>query len=160
MNPPESPIGGAEPGTHRAHVHWMVFAPTCILVAVGALFTGDGAGLTSHAIGGLALLCAIPTAFIALSMKVSTLVIITPDGIVAKKGTVHSETAELRIESIEGIDIRQSVFGKVFNYGTIVIRVTGNVTMELDLLASPAEFRREVKRFMAGRNTRIGEIAK
>lgn len=160
MNSPENPSGGAGPVVHRASVHWIVFAPSCVLVTVGALLTSDGAGLTSHAIGGLALICAVPTALIALSMKASTSVIITSNGVVARKGTVHSEQSELRIERIEGVDIRQSVFGRVFNYGTVVIRVTGDSTMELDLLTSPAEFSRQVKRVIAERETRRADVAK
>jgi len=130
-----------------------------VLIAFGALLTSDAAGITSHAIGWLALLCAVPTALIALSMRASTLVIVTSSAILAKKGAVHSEQAELRIEKIEAVDIRQSALGRIFNYGTVVVRVAGNATMEFDLLTFPAEFKRQVKRVIAERNAQRTDIA-
>jgi len=70
---------------------------------------------------------------------------ITNKKIIAKFGFIRRDTIELLLPKIESIQVRQSVFGRVFNYGSIIISGAGNPQAPVPGIDDPIQFRR---RFM------------
>ncbi|WP_244437312.1 PH domain-containing protein [Bacteroides reticulotermitis] len=65
-----------------------------------------------------------------------------------KTGIISRCAVDLILAKCEGLHIRQSVLGRIFNFGTITV-TTGGVTSSYPYIADPLAFRREV-------NTQIG----
>ncbi|MEO7066473.1 MAG: PH domain-containing protein [Rhodanobacter sp.] len=70
---------------------------------------------------------------------------VTNRRVVRKTGIVSRETTELRLASIETVDLRQSFWGRIFGYGNVEITGRGETAMVLDRIAHPIEVKREIE---------------
>lgn len=70
---------------------------------------------------------------------------VTNRRVVRKVGIVSRETTELRLASIETVDLRQSFWGRVFGYGNVGITGRGESAMVLSRIAHPIEVKREIE---------------
>lgn len=67
---------------------------------------------------------------------------ITNKKIVAKYGVIGSDTVEIPIQKIESLQVRQSVWGKICGYGTVVVAGSGNPSVPIVGVSDPMAFRR------------------
>ena len=70
---------------------------------------------------------------------------VTNRRVVRKTGIVSRTTTELRLASIETVDLRQSFWGRIFGYGNVEITGRGETAMILDRIARPVEVKREIE---------------
>lgn len=70
---------------------------------------------------------------------------VTNRRVVRKTGIVSRATTELRLASIETVDLRQSFWGRIFGYGNVEITGRGETAMILDRIARPVEVKREIE---------------
>ena len=70
---------------------------------------------------------------------------VTNRRVVRKFGIVSRDTTELRLASIETVDLRQSFWGRVFGYGDVEITGRGETAMTLDRIAHPIEVKRDIE---------------
>jgi uncharacterized membrane protein YdbT with pleckstrin-like domain len=70
---------------------------------------------------------------------------VTNRRVVRKTGIVSRNTTELRLASIETVDLRQSFWGRVFGYGNVEITGRGESAMMLDRIAHPIEVKRDIE---------------
>lgn len=70
---------------------------------------------------------------------------VTNRRVVRKVGIVSRKTTELRLASIETVDLRQSFWGRVFGYGNVELTGRGETAMVLDRIAHPVEVKREIE---------------
>ncbi|MEO7200924.1 MAG: PH domain-containing protein [Dokdonella sp.] len=70
---------------------------------------------------------------------------VTSQRVVRKVGIVSRETTELRLASIETVDLRQSFWGRMLGYGNVEITGRGDMAMILDRIAHPIEVKRDIE---------------
>ena len=70
---------------------------------------------------------------------------VTNRRVVRKTGIVSRTTEELRLASIETIDLHQSVWGRMLGYGDVVLTGRGESSMIFARLAAPLEAKREIE---------------
>ena len=70
---------------------------------------------------------------------------VTNRRVVRKTGIVSRETAELRLASIETIDLRQTTWGRVLGYGDVVLTGRGESAMVFQRLARPLDAKRGIE---------------
>lgn len=70
---------------------------------------------------------------------------VTNRRVVRKIGIVSRNTTELRLASIETVDLRQTFWGRVFGYGSVEITGRGETAMMLDRIARPIEVKRAIE---------------
>ncbi len=75
----------------------------------------------------------------------STEIAVTNKRVLVKVGILHKRSLELFAPRIESISVDQSVMGRVFNYGDIVVRGTGGTAESFTKIAAPLEFRKQVQ---------------
>jgi uncharacterized membrane protein YdbT with pleckstrin-like domain len=51
---------------------------------------------------------------------------------------------EINLEKVESVDVDQSILGRIFGYGSVTIRGTGEAVEPLRDIAGPIEFRNAV----------------
>src|SRR5215204_2390731 len=61
-----------------------------------------------------------------------------------KTGLVQRYTTEINMAKIESVDVSQSILGRVFDFGTLTIRGTGETIEALRNIASPLQFRNAI----------------
>ncbi len=79
----------------------------------------------------------------------STRFAVTDQRVVLKRGWLNVDTAELAVESIESVHLSQSLWGRIFGYGNVVVTGTGDARIVFPPMAHPVEFRRAIE---AGRS--------
>lgn len=98
------------------------------------------------------LLLAIPTLGIALLAALYEWIRlrsieqgVTNRRVVRKTGIVSRETGELRLASIETIDLHQTVWGRMLGYGDVVLTGRGESSMIFARLAEPLQAKRAIE---------------
>ena len=84
---------------------------------------------------------------------------VTTHRVVRKTGIVSRETAELRLASIETIDLRQTTWGRIFGYGDVVLTGRGESAMLFQRLAHPLDAKRAIESAYAANveSARLGQ---
>ena len=62
--------------------------------------------------------------------------------VIAKFGFFSRKTVELNIVKVESVQINQSILGRIFNLGTLVISGAGNPQAPIPGISNPMTFRR------------------
>ena len=76
---------------------------------------------------------------------------ITNKRVIAKTGLIQRRTIEMFLEKIESIQVDQSVLGRMFNFGSVVISGTGVHSAPFKSIADPLALR---KNFMMAADAR------
>lgn len=69
---------------------------------------------------------------------------VTNRRVVRKTGILSRNTTELRLASIETTDLRQSTWGRLFDYGDVVLTGRGETAMVFSRLAGPLDAKRAI----------------
>jgi uncharacterized membrane protein YdbT with pleckstrin-like domain len=126
---------------YTGELHWFVFVPGIILllVAVCVFWLLPEHGFLSV----IALLFAIASLIKAFIFKISTELAITSKRVIAKFGLISRTTVELNHDKVESFHIDQSVFGRIFGFGTVVVCGTGGGKTPIPNIDNPLGFRRQ-----------------
>ena len=74
--------------------------------------------------------------------------------IIVKKGLVSRQTIELNINKVETIQVDQGIFGRIFNYGSLIISGAGNPQAPIKAISNPMAFRHAFMEYQ-DRNTNL-----
>ncbi len=93
----------------------------------------------------------IGSLFIAIAKlkQKTTELIITNKKLVAKTGIISRKTFELQLANIESVEVRQSIFGRLANYGTVYSLGRGNSRVPVSGIYDPILFRKKVSEIRA-----------
>jgi uncharacterized membrane protein YdbT with pleckstrin-like domain len=75
----------------------------------------------------------------------TTEIVVTTFRFVYKTGLVSRDTKEVSLNKIEEISLKQTVFGRLFGYGQLVLRGTGVGVIELPNIDNPIQLRRTIE---------------
>lgn len=78
--------------------------------------------------------------------KATTEIAITNNRLVYKRGLVARHVGEISIDRIEGVNVLQSILGRIFNYGRVAIRGMGVGEVVLPPIEDPIEFRKSIEK--------------
>lgn len=95
-------------------------------------------GLIFLALYGLGLLFWIAAAIRYFTTELA----ITNKRVFAKFGLISRSTIEINLQKIESIQVNQSILGRIFNFGSIIVSGAGNPQAPIPGISSPLEFRR------------------
>ena len=95
---------------------------------------------------GLAFLLAPAAIFgIAYMYYISIELAITNKRVIAKTGFISRDTSELPLNKVEGVNVKQSLLGRMLNYGTVIVSGTGSTPVSIKNIKDPLEFRRQLQ---------------
>ncbi len=84
------------------------------------------------------------TLFIAPALKRwSDEFVVTNKRIICKTGIFSRRTLEMNLNKIETVNVDQSIFGRMFGYGTITIIGTGGTREAFTNISNAVEFRKK-----------------
>ena len=130
---------------YRGHLHRSIFAPAfsfavvAVLAFVVVLQSGD-----LPVFWGL-LGAAIVSYIWAQILYTTSEFVVTNKRVVIKVGWLRRRTVETMLSKVEGINVEQSLVGRILGYGSIVITGTGGSQEPFRNIGSPFEFRRQVQ---------------
>jgi uncharacterized membrane protein YdbT with pleckstrin-like domain len=79
-------------------------------------------------------------------VKATTEIAITNKRLVYKRGLVARYVGEMNIDRIEGINVLQGFWGRIFNYGRIMVRGMGVGEVVLPPIEDPLKFRKAIEK--------------
>ena len=126
---------------YQASTHWFTLIPSFFY---GIL------GIFSLAFLALSAFLSMPITifFLALSFNVALPYFVnelamTNKRVISKKGFIRRDTSELKLVKLETIEIKQSIFGRIFGFGKIICIGTGGSETSIDNIDKPLEFRKK-----------------
>lgn len=78
--------------------------------------------------------------------KATTEIAITNSRLIFKRGLVARYVGEMSIDRIEGVNVLQTVWGRIFGYGRIMVRGMGVGEVILPSISNPIAFRRAIEK--------------
>jgi uncharacterized membrane protein YdbT with pleckstrin-like domain len=139
-------------------LHWAIFMRSWLYLAIAAglgiaalYYRGaaiDAGGSPQDplplALGGLALIFLVLGIFSGLGAwftRATTEIVVTDRRVIYKVGFIRRRTMEMNMTKVETVDVVQSIGGRIFNYGTLLIRGTGSSYEPLTMVSDPLALR-------------------
>ena len=117
-------------------------------LAVAAAAAGFAAGPDFEKIGfivaGLFVVLAAISAIVSAIKRVTTELAVTDHRVIYKRGVISRYTIEMARARVESVDVEQSIAGRIFNYGTILVRGTGGSLEPFPNIEDPLRFRNAI----------------
>lgn len=130
---------------YRTRLHWKIFV---VPVFVSVLMVA----LALWAISAERRVLAIPpvaVAFVLLAAawlrRRSSEFAVTNKRVIIKLGVMTTRSMELLLTKVEGITVTQSLWGRMFGFGEIVVTGSGGTQEPFDGIQSPLDFRQAVQ---------------
>ena len=70
---------------------------------------------------------------------------VTNKRVIGKVGFIRRSSTELLLTRVEGIQVRQSIMGRMLGYGSVTISGTGGLKEPFHKISNPLELRRVVQ---------------
>ena len=135
---------------HESHLHPLIFLPALfwLAVAVALLIAAAmyedvirlGLEVGAAAFGVLALFAWLRAAI----RRATTELAVTDRRVIYKSGLLARHTLEMNRSKVESVDVDQSILGRMFGFGTIVVRGTGGSLEPMRMVSDPLRFRSHI----------------
>ncbi len=143
---------------YRARLHRSIYTVPCVfgVLALGTIVFAMSQHPFWWVVLGFAVVSALT--FTSAWVRSSTSEFaVTDKRVIIKVGMLRRRTVETMLAKVEGIGVDQTMSGRLFGSGTIVVTGTGGTKEEFDRIADPLEFRRQVQAAIAaGDEARAG----
>ncbi len=124
---------------YRARIHYFLFAePICLLSVGGFILCGATVPIIKW-LGITVLFLGLVSLIQRVCVKVGSLYIVINRRVILKTGIIRRRVAE----RCEGLQATQSVAGRIFGYGTLVV-TTGGATNCYHFVSNPFAFKQAV----------------
>lgn len=135
---------------YRARLHRIIFLPAVALALLGLIAAILIYVYLDHKIaawitGAAFLIVAVVVAFPRFIRYATSEFAVTNKRVIVKVGLIYRKTLELVLTKVETIGVEQTVFGRLLDYGTIIITGTGGTKEPFRDIASPLRFRENVQ---------------
>ncbi|HEY4319716.1 MAG TPA: PH domain-containing protein [Gemmatimonadales bacterium] len=142
--------------TFRTHLHWKIFVmPVLTALVVMALeawlvarYRDQWTASTNRTVmivATVVLALALVGVLVAWVRRRSSEFAVTNKRVIIKMGVTTTHSMELLLSKIEGITVTQSVPGRMFNFGEIVVTGSGGTHEPFDNIQAPLAFRQAVQ---------------
>jgi len=134
---------------HIAKISWVTYLPGLFLWAVAgiiALILPVEPTLHYLALIVAVSIFLIGTALLARAWfhRITTEIAVTDRRIIYKRGFIRRYTVEMHMDKVESVDVDQSLFGRMLDYGDVIIHGTGMGIEPLDNIDHPLELRNHI----------------
>ena len=133
------------------HLHWLIFGRAILLFIVAAGIAGATLRIADPVWQHNFMLAAAVVAAAALAAFIvewirrqATEFVVTDRRVIYKTGLISRHTVEMNISKVETVDVEQSVLGRMLNYGTVLVRGTGESLEPLRHVGAPLALRNAI----------------
>ncbi|PJD90534.1 MAG: hypothetical protein CK424_07575 [Legionella sp.] len=131
---------------YQARLHWILFlGPIAMVVVAWAL---DHYAHAPYQLGWAITAIAVIWEFVIWLTYRYSYLNIKKNRVVMCSGIIVRQTIDIPMNKIESIDIRQSILGSIFQYGSLVITGTGGSRQFFNFLEKPLTCRRYIENLM------------
>jgi uncharacterized membrane protein YdbT with pleckstrin-like domain len=135
-----------------AGLHWILYVPgllACVVAAVIALLRPDAAEhwAANRIVVIVAWLCFAGGVILlahAWFQWWTTETAVTDRRVIYKAGFIRRNTTEMHMDKVESVEVKQSILGRILDYGDVEIRGVGTGFEPLRKIAAPLELRNHI----------------
>jgi len=138
--------GASERLLFQTSYHWLYWLGGMLLTAAPLL------AWAVSPIGywvGVAVLCltliAVPFGLVILVRAFATEIAVTSDRFIKKSGLISIQTEDISLDSVEEVDLEESILGALFGYGTLEVHGSGTGSIRVEMVRSPERLRQEIE---------------
>lgn len=110
-------------------LHWFVWVPVWIWALAGVLSAG---------------LLAPVAIYLWLSIRTIEQGL-TNKRVITKRGIISRNTDEMKLSSIETVELQQSIFGRIFGFGNVKVTGRGTSAVVLKTVTDPMAIKRQIE---------------
>ena len=140
---------------YETGLHWLVYGRAILLLILAAALAAGTVAVTGGHIAATAPEAALVGAgfcgllgflsYVAAAIRrSSTELAVTDQRVIYKSGVMSRHTLEMNRSKVESVDVDQSLLGRIFGYGTVVLRGTGGSLEPMDAISDPVRFRSHI----------------
>jgi len=137
---------------YTTRLHWFIYLRTILLLVICAILAGAAMSYTDNENLSLAVwiaaaifaLLALSTGFRAFIRRSTTELGVTDQRVVYKAGLFARHTLEMNRAKVESVAVDQTILGRIFGYGTIIVRGTGSTLEPIRDISDPLTFRSHI----------------
>ena len=134
---------------HIARISWVTYLPGLFLWAIAGILAAilpSQPALHFFVLVIAAIIFVIGAVLLARAwfQRVTTEIAVTDRRIIYKSGFIRRYTVEMHMDKVESVDVDQSIFGRVFDYGSVIIHGTGAGLEPLSYVDHPIELRNHI----------------
>ncbi len=137
---------------YSTNAHWIFFGPAILLWIVAAIFlvvsgmvpAGSPLIVVCWAVAAVVALIAVYKTVTAWFHRWTTETDVTNLRLVHKTGFISRKTFEMSLDKVESVDVRQSIAGRIFDFGDVTIMGVGEGRETIRTIASPLAFRNSI----------------
>lgn len=133
---------------YTTRLHWLVYSRAILLLILAVAFViagqvagGDDFKNAGLAMGAVFVVFALISAIHAAIKRASTELAVTDHRVILKRGILSRYTIEMARSKVESVDVMQSISGRIFDYGTILVRGTGGSLKPFRNVEHPLQLR-------------------
>lgn len=136
---------------YRSHLHWIIFSRAALWFAVAIFFHYINFYVSPILAPYYRFVILVPIAIGVIDILTSLIKYsttefgVTNKRVIMKMGFIRRYSSENFLQKIENIQVEQSIGGRIFNYGTVIIIGTGGTREAFYLVDDPLEFRKHVQ---------------
>ena len=137
---------------YATKLHWLIYFRTillltiCIILAAASWYLSDSQQLR-FVIGIAAIifsLLGLWSGLHALIRRATTELAVTDQRVIYKAGLLARHTLEMNLGKVESVTVDQTMLGRIFGYGTIIVRGTGSTLEPIRDITDPLTFRSHI----------------
>ena len=135
---------------HVAGLSWVAYLPGLLVWLVGLIaliVIPDERAFVNLIRLGVAGLCGVGGLFLiarAAFSQWTTEIAVTDRRVIYKTGFIQRNTTEMHMDKVESVEVKQSVLGRILDYGHVEIRGVGTGFEPLRNIAAPLELRNHI----------------
>ena len=134
---------------YEAKISWVNYLPSIFLFIVGILLIR-----LYSTIGYVIIIISVFNFLVAFITRWTTELVVTSKRVIHKTGLISRKTIELNHSKVESYYVEQSVLGRIFDFGTIIIHGTGGGKNPIRDVDSPLMFRNKAMEIIDTYQTR------
>jgi uncharacterized membrane protein YdbT with pleckstrin-like domain len=137
---------------YATRLHWLIYVRAVVLaviavaVAITTSYVVDkpNINLALWIVAAIFALLALSSALRAFIRRATTELAVTDHRVIYKTGLLARHTLEMNRSKVESVDVDQTIPGRIFGYGTIIVRGTGGSLEPIRQIAEPLSFRSHI----------------
>ena len=133
-------------------LHWVIYIRAilllvvCVILVAASVATSDNQNLSLalEIAAAIFALLALSSALRAFVRRATTELAVTDHRVIYKTGLLARHTIEMNRDKVESVDVDQTLIGRIFGYGTIIVRGTGGSLEPIRTIGDPLTFRSNI----------------
>ena len=138
----ENNLSAGETVVYKAKLHFFLFVQPVIVLLLGYWFY-ISVNSVAHYIGLGLLILGLISLIRRILLILGAEYAVTNKRVILKTGIIGRNAIDLVLAKCEGLQIKQSIWGRIFGFGTLTV-TTGGVTSSYPFIANPLGFKKEI----------------